>query len=189
MCITGEFGSLGIRLLTTEVPIHSVNNAQNLAKAGRSGAQESPVDDKPIDAIVSTLLLVRSVQEHPPKKGERRCTRALLHPLLRDLERVGLPFDDYTEGPWWVGCEHLGAPHRHGDRVIPTVTRGHYRLRLEEPQTALQLAGYLSWRQVPEPPEPSSCRMQGGHPSPSASPQQEHEALRQFWFPTSHSSG
>jgi hypothetical protein len=178
-----------MRLLTTEVPIHTVKNAQNhSAKAGR-GAQESPVDDKPVDAIVSTLLLVRSVQEHPPKKGERRCSSALLHPLLRDLERVGLPFDDYTEGPWWVGCEHLGAPHRHGDRVIPTVTRGHYRLRLEEPQTALQLAGYLSWRQVPEPPEPSSCRMQGGHPSPSASPQPEHEALRHFWFLTSHSSG
>ena len=110
-----------------------------------------PVD---VDAIVRTLLLVRSVQKHPSKEGERSRTGALLLPMVTDLQALGLPFGACADGPWWVGCDHLESPHRHGDRVIPTITRGgHYRLRLDDVQTAAQLAGYLSWRKVPEPRE------------------------------------
>jgi hypothetical protein len=111
------------------------------------------MDAQPVDAIVTTLRLVRSVQGHPPGEGERRRTGALLLPLLRDLQSIGLPFDNYIDGPWWVSCDHLESPHRHGDRVIPTVTRGDFRLRLDEPLTAAQLAAYLNWRKVPEPGE------------------------------------
>jgi hypothetical protein len=72
--------------------------------------------------------------------------------MVTDLQMVDRPFDAWADGPWWVGCDHLESPHRHGDRVIPTLTRGgQYRLRLGDAQTAAQLAGFLSWRKVPEP--------------------------------------
>ena len=112
------------------------------------------MDSQPIDvdAIVSTLLLARAMQGHPPEEGERRYTAALILPMVTDLQMVDLPFDAWADGPWWVGCDHLESPHRHGDRLIPTLTRGgQYRLRLGDAQTAAQLAGYLSWRKVPEP--------------------------------------
>jgi hypothetical protein len=115
-------------------------------------AHEAPMDDIRVDAILKTLRFLRSAQVHPPVGRERRRTGPLLLPLLQHIQHLGLPFDEYSEGPWWVGCEHLVSPHRSGDLVIPTVTRGGaYRLRVDEVETALQLAGYLSWRMVPEP--------------------------------------
>jgi hypothetical protein len=109
------------------------------------------VDEQLLAGVIATLLFARSLQEHPLSEGERRCTGTLLTSLMEDLESLSLPIDMYCEGPWWVGCDTLSSPQRNGDLAIPTLTCGHFRLRVDDFQQAAQLAGYLSWRHVPEP--------------------------------------
>jgi protoporphyrinogen oxidase len=104
-----------------------------------------------IERFAGILLLAHTAQTHPPLSGDRRGTDALLSPLLMEADRFGLAFTDPREGPWWVGCDHCHPAGRAGDLVIPTVTRGRFRLRVSDFQIATRLAGFLSWCDVPEP--------------------------------------
>ncbi len=50
-----------------------------------------------------------------------------------------------------VGCDCRDSPGRNGDLVIPTIGRGHFRLRMGDFRFAIRLAKFLSWCDVPEP--------------------------------------
>jgi hypothetical protein len=104
-----------------------------------------------IQRFTSILLMAHSAQRHSADHGNPRTMSDVLSPLIRELERFSLEFEDYCEGPWWVGCDHPHLPGRDSDLVIPTITRGHFRLRVSDFQVATRLARFLSWCDLPEP--------------------------------------
>jgi protoporphyrinogen oxidase len=122
------------------------------------------LSQRSVQRFAGILLLAQGAQRNPPDGGDRRHTSAVLSPLAQELERCGLRFEDYCEGPWWVGCDHRDSPGRGGDMLIPTITRGHFRLRVSDFRVAARLAGFLSWCDVPEPPPAPEASAQHAHP-------------------------
>jgi protoporphyrinogen oxidase len=123
------------------------------APAASGSEKAEPLSHSSTLRFSGLLLVAQSAQRHPPDLGERRSTAAVLSPLARELEGIGLEFEEYRDGPWWVSCDHRDSPGRGGDILIPTITRGRFRLRVADFQEAARLAGFLSWCDVPEPAE------------------------------------
>ena len=115
------------------------------------------------ERMSAVLLAAQAAQRHPATCGERRVSCDMLAPLLTELERLGLEFAAHRHGPWWVGCDDRTLPGRKGDLVIPTITRGRFRLKVSDFRLATRLAGFLSWCDVPEPPTAQESLLQRVH--------------------------
>lgn len=83
-----------------------------------------PLNPRSVQKFAGILLVAHGARRNPPNRGDRRHTTAVLSPLAREPERLGLQFEDYCEGPWWFGCDHRDSPGRRGDMVIPEPAQG-----------------------------------------------------------------
>jgi hypothetical protein len=129
---------------------------------GNDGVPPDPCDGQ-ARRFAEILLAAESAQRSPPEGAERRTTDAVLLPLTRELERHGLVFEELHAGPWQVGTEPRESPGRNRDLVIPTITRGHFRLRISDHRAAARMAGFLSWCNVPEPRRTAEATPEHAH--------------------------
>jgi protoporphyrinogen oxidase len=116
-----------------------------------SSPRQRQPDSDSLRRLADTLLLAQLAQRQPPESGERRVTADLLSALVSELERLHCAAEDSLTAPWRVICDVRTSPGRNGDLVIPTVTRGHFRLRVGDLGIANRLAKCLSSCDAPEP--------------------------------------